>query len=66
MNNILNNYDAWKLDTPKYSDKYDCEHCDELFDETELNEVTFRDADFDKQTRFVCECCHDSILEGNV
>lgn len=64
MNN--QQYDNWKLDSPNYSDQYDCERCDELFDESDLQEVTYLDADGDRQTKFICGSCLDRINEGDV
>jgi hypothetical protein len=63
------NYDNWKLDNGFKDDDYyksTCEKCEELFEDDDLNEVTWRDADGDRKTMFLCEGCeHKVVYEGD-
>ena len=58
-------HDEWKLATPEYTDLVTCERCDDLFEEAQVNEISFRDADGDRQNRFCCGGCTDRIFEGD-
>lgn len=56
----MDTYDTWKLDNNE-PDKYDCEICGDLFDSEDLEEVTYYDADRDKQCHFMCIKCMEEI-----
>ena len=62
----LKDYDTYKLTTPDYydSDLELCELCDEVFHEDDIQEFTYKDADGDRQTRFICPSCIDKINQG--
>jgi len=55
------NYDAWKLDNGE-PDYYECEHCEAHCNDDEIEETTFRDADGDKRTMFLCQRCIDNEI----
>jgi len=62
----LENYDNWKLDNGEV-EGCQCEGCDEVFrDEEDVQEYSWRDADFDKQTKFLCDKCIERIQDGGV
>jgi hypothetical protein len=66
MTILIKGLDSYKLASPDYSDQYECQKCDELFDDEDLHEMTYFDADGDKQTKHLCGGCIDRIHEGDV
>lgn len=56
--NFDKEHDDYKLDTPQW-DKVECDHCEELFEEDDVNEVWYRDADRDKRCLWLCEKCEE-------
>lgn len=54
----MNDYDNWKLDNPYDDAIWNCEMCDwESEDEDDFLETEYKDADGDKQCKFLCESC---------
>jgi len=51
-------YDQWKLNNP-YTDKSECEHCENAFDDDDINEVSYRDADRSLITTWICIRCEE-------
>lgn len=64
-------YDNWRLSNGEdervvNEDLFECDACDSYTREEDFEEVTYRDADGDKQTKFLCECCQEKAMMGEL